>query len=90
MGHTRGPLLKALAERVLSNLDHIERHASSLDPSANVPPYADTQLLISLLGVIVFPHERSSKALGSCWRSIRNSTASSPSSIRRVCLRAED
>lgn len=28
------------------------------------PPFADTQLLISLLGVIVFPHERSAEALG--------------------------
>lgn len=64
MGYTRGPLLQALAERILSNLDHIERHAASLEASADVPPYADTQLLISLLGVIVFPHERSSSALG--------------------------
>lgn len=64
MGYPRGPLLKALALRILSNLDHVERHASSLDASSDGPPYADTQLLISLLGVIVFPHERSSEALG--------------------------
>ncbi len=36
-----------------------------MSPSAqDDPPYVDTQLLISLLGVIVFPHERSAEALG--------------------------
>lgn len=64
MGYPRGPLLKALAARILANLDHIEEHAPSSPASHDEPPYADTQLLISLLGVIVFPHERSAEALG--------------------------
>lgn len=64
MGYPRGPLLQALAQRILSNLDHVERHASSREAASDDSPYADTQLLISLLGVIVFPHERSAEALG--------------------------
>ncbi len=64
MGYPRGPLLQALASRILKNLDHVEKHAPSLSAAHDTPPYADTQLLISLLGVIVFPHERSAEALG--------------------------
>ena len=32
------------------------------------PPYSDTQLLVSLLGVLVFPHERTPDALGELLR----------------------
>lgn len=64
MGYPRGPLLQALATRILKNLDYVEDHVPSLSEAHDTPPYADTQLLISLLGVIVFPHERSAEALG--------------------------
>lgn len=33
------------------------------------PPFADTQLLISLVGVLVFPHEQPPDALGNLMRS---------------------
>ena len=64
-----GPLLASLAERILANLEAIEKVApkwGSLDQDR--PPYADTQLLISLLGVLVFPHERTPGALGTLLR----------------------
>ncbi|MGN8094162.1 HEPN family nuclease [Methylobacterium sp. 22177] len=64
MGYPRGPLLKALAARILANLDHVEEHAPLSPAPQDDPPFADTQLLISLLGVIIFPHERSAEALG--------------------------
>lgn len=60
-----GPLLQAMAARILFNLDFIEQHAPNAgDPDFERPPYADTQLLVSLLGVLVFPHERTPGALG--------------------------
>jgi hypothetical protein len=60
-----GPLLQELAKRILANLDHIEKEAPTWGGSdQDNPPYSDTQLLISLLGVLVFPHERTSGALG--------------------------
>jgi hypothetical protein len=47
-------LLAALAERILVNLEAIEKVAPQLgSPGQDRPPYADTQLLISLLGVLV-------------------------------------
>lgn len=65
MGYPVGPLLQALAERILRNLDLIDRMAPPWgSPQQNDPPYSDTQLLVSLLGVLVFPHEQSSQALG--------------------------
>ena len=67
MVEIKGELLSALAERVLKNLEFIDAEAPpwSLDsPEANDPPYADTQLLISLLGILIFPHERTPDALG--------------------------
>jgi hypothetical protein len=61
----KGPLLAVLAERILSNLDTIESLAPKWgSPNQEDPPYSDTQLLISLLGVLVFPHERTPGALG--------------------------
>lgn len=55
-----GPLLSALSERILHNLKFIERHAHDSQPSDNAPEgaFAETQLIISLLGVLVFPQER--------------------------------
>jgi hypothetical protein len=65
MGYPIGPLLPALAGRILANLDLIDDQATKIRGSdQNRPPYADTQLLISLLGVLVFPHERTPGALG--------------------------
>jgi hypothetical protein len=65
MGYPIGPLLPALAERILANLDLIDDRAAEIRSSdQNRRPYADTQLLISLLGVLVFPHERTPGALG--------------------------
>ena len=32
--------------------------------NSDEPPYADTQLLISMLGILIFPHERTPNALG--------------------------
>jgi hypothetical protein len=64
MGYPIGPLLRVLAERVLANLDLIEQQAPRPnDPDPNRAPYSDTQLLISLLGVLIFPHERTPSAL---------------------------
>jgi HEPN pEK499 p136 len=63
MGYPIGPLLQTLAQRVLSNLEFIEDNASS-NPKENQVPYSDTQLLISLLGILIFPHERAPNALG--------------------------
>jgi hypothetical protein len=65
MGYPTGPLLAALADRILSNLDAIEDLAPKWGSATkNEPPYADTQLLISLLGVLVFPHERGARGIG--------------------------
>jgi hypothetical protein len=65
MGYPIGPLLPALAGRILANLDLIDDRAAKLCGSdQNRPPYADTQLLISLLGVLVFHRERTPGALG--------------------------
>jgi hypothetical protein len=60
-----GPLLRSLAKRILANLDLVDQHAPSPgDIDQDKAPYSDTQLLISLLGVLVFPHERTPGALG--------------------------
>jgi hypothetical protein len=60
-----GPLLRSLAKRILANLDLVDQHAPRPgDIDQNRVPYPDTQLLISLLGVLVFPHERTPGALG--------------------------
>ena len=65
MGYPVGPLLPALARRILADLDLIDEHAAKIHGAGhNFPPYTDTQLLISLLGVLVFPHERTPEALG--------------------------
>lgn len=65
MGYPVGPLLAALADRILHNLDLIEKKAPKWGtPDQDRPPYSDTQLLISLLGVLIFPHERAPDALG--------------------------
>src|SRR5467141_2038690 len=69
MGYPTGPLLAALADRILANLDLIEARAPEWgSPRQNEPPYADTQLLISLLGVLIFPHEKAPFALGNLLR----------------------
>jgi hypothetical protein len=69
MGYPIGPLLAVLADRILSNLETIEKLAPKWgSPEQDRPPYADTQLLISLLGVLVFPHERAPGALGNLLR----------------------
>ena len=65
MGYPVGPILSVLAHRILDNLDFIEGAAPKWgSPNQNEAPYADTQLLISLLGVLIFPHERDTKTLG--------------------------
>jgi hypothetical protein len=69
MGYPTGPLLAALADRILANLDLVEAQAPEWGSShQNEPPYADTQLLISLLGVLIFPHEKAPRALGNLLR----------------------
>jgi hypothetical protein len=76
MGFPVGPLLAALADRILYNLDLIEAKAPKWEtPEQDQPPYSDTQLLISLLGVLIFPHEQAPGALGELMRgykSLRN------------------
>jgi HEPN pEK499 p136 len=67
MGYPVGPLLQELAQRILANLDLIDDLALATETRGmdqKRPPYTDTQLLISLLGVLVFPHERTNGALG--------------------------
>lgn len=64
MSYPVGPLLQAMAQRILANLKFIQESAPPSDSADfDEPPYADTQLLISLLGVLVFPHERTPGAL---------------------------
>ena len=65
MGYPTGPLLPDLADRILHNLDFVDAAAPLWGaPDQNNPPFSDTQLLISLLGVLVFPHEKAPSALG--------------------------
>jgi hypothetical protein len=65
MGYPVGPLLQTLAARILANLEDITDRAPKPDAeNMNDPPYADTQLLVSLLGVLVFPQERVPGSLG--------------------------
>jgi hypothetical protein len=69
MGHPVGPLLATLAGRILDNLDVIDRMAPAWGSARqNAPPFSDTQLLISLLGVLIFPHEAAPEALGKLLR----------------------
>jgi hypothetical protein len=69
MGYPIGPLLPALADRILHNLDLIESLAPKWgSPEQDQPPFSDTQLLMSLLGVLVFPHEKAPGALGEIMR----------------------
>ncbi|MEY9405526.1 hypothetical protein ABIF65_011657 [Bradyrhizobium japonicum] len=69
MGYPVGPLLAALADRILHNLDPIESLAPKWgSPKQDEPPFSDTQLLMSLLGVLVFPHEKAPDALGDIMR----------------------
>src|SRR5712672_701688 len=69
MGKPIGPLLAALANRILQNLDLIEAMAPAWGSAdQDDPPFADTQLLISLLGVLIFPHEQAPEALGRLMR----------------------
>ena len=59
MSYPVGPLLRTLAERILKNLDLIDRQAPKWGVAdQDEPPYTDTQLLVSLLGVLVFPNKR--------------------------------
>lgn len=65
MSYPVGPLLQTLAKRILVNLDLIDAEAPKVgDFDQDRAPYSDTQLLISLLGVLVFPHARTPEALG--------------------------
>ena len=67
MTHPNGPLLRVLAERVRANLNYIDKAAPKWDPQSpdrDREPFTDTQLLISTLGFLVFPHERTQGALG--------------------------
>jgi hypothetical protein len=64
MSYPVGPLLQALARRILANLDFMDDRVKICGDDQECPPYTDTQLLISLLGVLVFPHERIPGALG--------------------------
>lgn len=60
-----GPLLAELAHRILKNLELIDQLAPKWgSPQQNEPPYSDTQLMISMLGVLIFPQERSPNAIG--------------------------
>jgi hypothetical protein len=69
MGYPVGPLLPVLADRILRNLDLIESMAPKWGtPEQDQPPFSDTQLLMSLLGVLVFPHEKAPNALGEIMR----------------------
>jgi len=69
MGYPVGPLLAALADRILHNLDLIESMAPKWGtPEQDRPPFSDTQLLMSLLGVLVFPHEKAPAAMGEIMR----------------------
>jgi hypothetical protein len=64
--------LAALAGRILDNLDMIDAMAPAWDSAdRDKPPFADTQLLISLLGVLVFPQEQVPEALGNLMRGYR-------------------
>jgi len=65
MSYPVGPLLRTLAKRILANLDLVDQQAPRPgDMDQDRAPYSDSQLLISLLGVLVFPHERTPGALG--------------------------
>jgi hypothetical protein len=67
MSYPIGSLLSVLAGRVQKNLEFVDHFAPEWDPDSprkDDPPYADTQLLISLLGILIFPHERVPDALG--------------------------
>jgi hypothetical protein len=82
MRYPTGPLLAALASRILSNLDLIEARApKSGSARQNEPPYADTQLLISLLGVLIFPHEKAPFALGNLAAGLRADRSRAESQI---------
>ena len=45
-------------------IDAAAPHWNPGSPESDNPPFADTQLLISLLGILIFPHERTPNALG--------------------------
>lgn len=67
MSYPIGSLLAVLAGRVLANIHFVDAAAPPWNPGSpesDRPPFADTQLLISLLGVLIFPHERTPNALG--------------------------
>lgn len=67
MSMPKGSLLSVLAYRVLQNLQFVEAFAPPWDPASKAsdePPFADTQLVVSLLGILIFPHERTPDALG--------------------------
>lgn len=71
MSYEVGPLLQTLAKRILANLELIDRQAPKWGASnQNDPPYADTQLLISMLGIVVFPHEHSREAFSNLISSV--------------------
>jgi hypothetical protein len=64
MGYPNGPLLRALTERVLRNIEIIENAEAKSSGPLSPEGFGATQLLISLLGVLVFPHEKPSDFLG--------------------------
>ncbi len=68
MSIPKDQLLSTLAGRVLGNLEFVSNRAPKFDrndlESSDRPPFKDTQLLISLLGVLIFPHECAQNALG--------------------------
>lgn len=71
-----GTAARCLGRPNLHNLDLIEtRRPNGGTPKQDQPPYSDTQLLISLIGVLIFPHEKTLGALGELMRgykSLRN------------------
>ncbi len=49
--------MRVLAHRILKNLELIKAQESE-------PPFSDTQLILSMLGVVIFSYERTPDALG--------------------------
>jgi HEPN pEK499 p136 len=65
MSCPKDSVLSVLSGRILQNLRFVDDYAPPWDSeNHDDPPYSDTQLVISLLGILIFPHERAPDALG--------------------------